>query len=63
MSDSKDPLDQASERSELAREVAARNTGRDIPQGPPGDCEVCGEWFGRLIGGACVPCRKQYKLP
>lgn len=30
--------------------------------GKPGDCDFCGEWYGRLIDGACAPCRDHYKL-
>lgn len=40
---------------------AALNAG--LPAGEPGDCELCGEWSGRLINGACAPCRDKYKLP
>jgi hypothetical protein len=34
-----------------------------IDPGVPGDCDFCGEWSGRLIEGACAPCRDRYKLP
>ena len=34
-----------------------------IPEGDSGDCELCGEWSARLVGGACAPCRDKYKLP
>lgn len=40
------------------REAASR-----MPAGNPGECELCGEWSGRLVGGACAPCRDRYKLP
>lgn len=40
------------------REAAAK-----MPVGNPGECELCGEWSGRLVGGACAPCRDRYKLP
>lgn len=40
-----------------------REVSKDIPPGEPGDCEMCGEWSGRLVGGACAPCREKYKLP
>ena len=45
---------------DLARRVAA--TRADIPPGIAGDCELCGEWSGRLIGGACSPCRDKFGL-
>ena len=31
-----------------------------LPPGKPGDCDLCGEWSGRLIEGACAPCRDRY---
>lgn len=34
-----------------------------IETGAPGECELCGEWSGRLVRGACAPCRDRYKLP
>jgi hypothetical protein len=27
-----------------------------------GDCDLCGEWAGRLVEGVCQPCRNQYHL-
>ena len=46
------------------REVAriAQAAAR-IPPGEPGDCELCGEWSGRLVRGVCAPCRDRHKLP
>lgn len=48
----------------LEKEEVERNAllKYDIPEGIEGDCELCGEWFGRLIHGVCVPCRDKYKL-
>lgn len=43
--------------------AAARRAAEAIPVGKPGDCELCGEWSGRLVGGACAPCRDRYGLP
>jgi hypothetical protein len=31
-----------------------------LDPGKPGDCELCGEWSGRLIDGACAPCRDRF---
>lgn len=28
-----------------------------LDAGKPGECDFCGEFFGRLVDGACVPCR------
>lgn len=35
----------------------------EIPEGSSGNCELCGEWSARLVGGACAPCRDKFKLP
>lgn len=34
-----------------------------LPKGRPGDCDLCGEWSGRLVNGACAPCRDKHNLP
>ena len=39
------------------REIAAK-----LDKGVEGDCDLCGEWTSRLIGGACAPCCDRYKL-
>lgn len=47
------------ERAEqLAREAAAK-----IPTGEPGECDYCGYFKQRLVGGACGKCRDDFKLP
>lgn len=59
-----DEVDLAQEHIE--REEEARRASREpfeLNPGAPGDCEYCGDWFGRLIGGACGFCRDRYKLP
>ena len=61
-----DIIDIANSRAEADTELAiaaARDQAAQIPAGEPGDCDFCGEWFGRLIGSACAPCRDRYKLP
>lgn len=35
---------------------------KPIPPGSPGECDLCMEWSGRLIKGACAPCRDKYRL-
>lgn len=40
----------------------ARILARTMPVGKPGDCDLCGEWSQRLVGGACAPCRDRFKL-
>jgi hypothetical protein len=41
----------------------ARDKAASIPVGKQGQCDLCGEWSGRLVNGACAPCRDFYKLP
>lgn len=57
-------ITQARLEKALAEEEAAREATPkyEIPQGVPGDCDLCGDWFGRLVKGVCVPCRMKYKL-
>jgi len=60
-----DVVDIAQEYEEqaLARNVAFALKNSEIKPGAPGDCELCGEWSGRLINATCPPCRDRYKLP
>lgn len=62
-----DPCDRAQldiDQQELARN-SRFETGDPYkpPKGVPGDCDICEEWSGRLIGGACAHCRDKYHLP
>lgn len=61
-----DDVDRASELIEeqnLESLNKIRKAASNIPKGEPGECELCGEWSGRLVQGACAPCRDRYKLP
>lgn len=40
-----------------------RQQAAKIPVGNPGECDLCGEWSGRLVNGVCAPCRDRHKLP
>lgn len=57
-----DEIDIANDRAEqdLARAIAAARG--EIKPGVEGDCDLCGEYSGRLIDGACAPCRDRYHL-
>jgi hypothetical protein len=57
-----DAIDLAQEREEIATKDAIRRNSSDIEPGKPGDCDLCGEWCGRLIRGTCARCRDKYKL-
>ena len=63
MPDEIDLAQAASERTLALAEAAARARAAEIPAGWPGDCELCGEWSGRLVGGVCAPCRDAHRLP
>lgn len=50
--------------ADTERAIAAARSGADnIPTGTPGDCDFCGEWTSRLVGGACARCRDRHHLP
>lgn len=42
--------------------AAAIRYSLNIPEGNPGECELCGSWCGRLVDGACSRCRDFYRL-
>lgn len=55
-----DVNDVASEIEERTRErsiEACRAAAERIPAGEAGDCDGCGEYFARLVGGKCGFCR------
>ena len=58
-----DIIDAASEREEAQRQEAIQQCRHELPPGKPGECDMCGEWSGRLIFGVCAPCRDKYRLP
>jgi hypothetical protein len=58
-----DEIDLAQERAEIYTQDRIRSAMKPLLPGEPGECEMCGEWSGRLIGGACAPCRERYRLP
>jgi hypothetical protein len=47
------------ERENLAMMAALENF--EIAEGRAGECDLCGEWFCRLVDGVCVPCRNKYE--
>lgn len=58
-----DEADRANDYAQAALDAAIQNNSKSLPPGVEGDCELCGEWSGRLVDGACAPCRDRYKLP
>lgn len=57
-----DIADRAQEDIDVELAAAIRHASKDIPPGVAGECEMCGEWSGRLVGGACAPCRDRHRL-
>lgn len=60
-----DDVDITDERTRQALEASlsrVRQAAAQMPAGKPGECDLCGEWSGRLVAGACAPCRDRYKL-
>lgn len=60
-----DEIDIAQFQERMVTENAIRQVRKnaEMQQGEPGDCEMCGEWSGRLVMGACARCRDKYHLP
>lgn len=57
-----DEIDLAQEREEIATRDAIRRHSKEIPPGTPGECDLCGEWTGRLVNGTCARCRDKFGL-
>lgn len=60
-----DDADRSDERISLVVEAGQRRISEAaaaIPKGEPGECELCGEWCGRLVNGACARCRDKYRM-
>lgn len=57
-----DEIDRANDLAQAATDAAIQSNRKELQPGVPGDCDLCGEWSGRLINGACAPCRDRYKL-
>jgi len=59
-----DDVDIANDRIALAIDAKVKqiSDAAKLDPGFAGDCDLCGEWSGRLIDGACAPCRDRYKL-
>ena len=60
-----DEIDIANERCavDMDKTISEIRNKAKLDPGSEGECELCGEWMLRLIGGECAPCRDRYKLP
>ncbi len=60
--DDADRADELIEAQMADRLVAIHTQTLSFISGAPGECDLCGEWSGRLVSGACAPCRDRYHL-
>lgn len=61
-----DVIDRANDLAQDERDHALakiQQEAADMPHGVPGECDLCGEWSGRLVGGVCAPCRDLHRMP
>lgn len=63
MADEVDISQVRTEILEASKIAEVRERTAKIPAGVPGECDLCGEWSGRLVKGVCAPCRDKHKLP
>ena len=54
-----DEADRATDQAEPFLAAAIRRHSHPLEPGVPGECELCGNDFPRLVRGACVPCRER----
>lgn len=70
MSDDIDKAGDHIEKTEAALIAAAMSKAADIPEGTKGVCDLCGDWFERVVEvsvqnellKACGRCRDEFKL-
>jgi hypothetical protein len=46
----------------LKRKIEYISNKAKMDKGRQGECDLCGEWSGRLINDVCAPCRDRYKM-
>ena len=60
-----DPIDRADYFIESVIDDHVKDAMRrasEIPEGKSGDCDICGEYFSRLVNGCCGFCRDKFKI-
>ena len=40
----------------------AMRRASEIPEGNAGTCDICGDYFSRLVNGCCGFCRDKFKI-
>lgn len=58
-----DIVDIANDHIELTLRERLAAAPKELEPGVPGECEWCGEYFTRIVRGACGRCRDERKLP
>ena len=62
MADEADDADASIEHTINIAILNAYNAAKSIPTGEAGECDGCGEYFVRLVGGYCGRCRDKWGL-
>lgn len=62
MSDDADISEIRSQVTLNASLTEIRLKAANIPLGHPGECNMCGNSYLRIVNGACARCRDKYKL-
>jgi hypothetical protein len=57
-----DEADKANDQAEKRLAILIKQATKPLIKGVPGDCDLCGEWSGRLVEGCCAPCRDKYRM-
>lgn len=60
-----DPIDRADYFIESVIDDHVKDAMRrasEIPAGNSGDCDICGEYFSRLVNGCCGFCRDRFGM-
>jgi len=57
-----DIVDLAESQYEFVMSANIAAARKPLAPGVAGECAQCGEDSGRLVGGACAPCRDRFKL-
>ena len=54
-----DEIDRANELNEAWQEFALARERAQMAKGEPGECEECGYYYERTVGGLCARCREE----
>ena len=57
-----DEADIGNDQAQQRLDILIKQARKPLARGEPGECQLCGEYSGRLIEAVCAPCRDRYKL-